>query len=66
MTRLSTSQTVLIVDDQVMNIKILSALLRDEAETLFAVNGETALDIARIKKPDLVLLDVMMPRCGDE
>ena len=61
MTKLPSSQTVLIVDDQVTNIKILSTLLRDEAETLFAINGETALDIAQAKKPDLVLLDVMMP-----
>ncbi len=60
MTQLSLSQTVLIVDDQVMNIKILSAVLRDEVETLFAINGESALDIARTKNPDLILLDVMM------
>ena len=55
------TQTVLIVDDEVTNIKVLSSLLRDEHEILFATNGEGALKIARSKQPDLVLLDIMMP-----
>ena len=55
------TQTVLIVDDEVTNIKVLSSLLRDEHEILFATNGEGALKIAHSKQPDLVLLDIMMP-----
>ena len=54
-------QTVLIVDDEITNIKVLSSLLRDELDVVFATNGLAALDIAQTKKPDLVLLDIMMP-----
>ena len=54
-------QTVLIVDDEITNIKVLSALLRDDLDVVFATNGLAALDIAETKKPDLVLLDIMMP-----
>ncbi|MCK5191256.1 MAG: response regulator [Methylococcales bacterium] len=54
-------QTVLIVDDEITNIKVLSALLRDDLEILFATSGTAALDMALSKKPDLVLLDIMMP-----
>jgi phosphoserine phosphatase RsbU/P len=57
----STIQTVLIVDDEITNIKVLSSLLRDEHKILFATDGEGALKIARSKQPDLVLLDIMMP-----
>lgn len=57
----SLSQTVLIVDDEVTNIKVLTALLCAELEILFATNGRAALEIARSKTPDLVLLDIMMP-----
>ena len=57
----SDSQTVLIVDDEVTNIKVLSSLLQDDLKIVFATNGTTALERARTKKPDLVLLDIMMP-----
>jgi sigma-B regulation protein RsbU (phosphoserine phosphatase) len=55
------SQTVLVVDDEITNIKVLSSLLRDDLQIVFATNGTAALDIAQTKKPDLVLLDIMMP-----
>lgn len=57
----SNPQTVLIVDDEITNIKVLTALLCSELEILFATNGRSALEIARSKTPDLVLLDIMMP-----
>jgi len=54
-------QTVLIVDDTPANIEILSEVLDNAYEVLFATNGQDALNIAFDQNPDLILLDVMMP-----
>jgi len=54
---------VLIADDNAMNLDILHARLTAHGyEILTAADGETALSLAREKHPDLILLDVMMPR----
>lgn len=56
--------TLLLVDDTPENIDVLAASLRDEYVLKVALNGKKALDIAQDKstrKPDLILLDVMMP-----
>ena len=53
---------ILIVDDVARNIQIISAILKQEGYKLaFALNGETALKMAKIKSFDLILLDIMMP-----
>jgi diguanylate cyclase (GGDEF)-like protein len=52
---------ILIVDDEVSNIEILSAALEEEHEICFATSGEEALEVARTAMPDLILLDVLMP-----
>lgn len=53
---------VLIVDDQPVNVKLLERKLeREGMEPLVAENGRQCVDIARAEKPDLILLDVMMP-----
>jgi diguanylate cyclase (GGDEF)-like protein/PAS domain S-box-containing protein len=55
--------TILIVDDEPQNRKVLETLLLPEGyATLTADNGEDALAMVRIHLPDLILLDVMMPR----
>jgi diguanylate cyclase (GGDEF)-like protein len=54
-------QTVLIVDDEPMNIEILNEALGAEHEILFATNGQEALGIASNELPDLILLDVILP-----
>mgnify|MGYP000926557871 FL=1 len=54
-------QTILIVDDTPINIRMLSELLMDEHEILFATNGEDGLKRALHERPDLILLDIMMP-----
>ena len=54
-------QKVLIVDDSPTNIHALYAILSTEHEVLFATNGEEALELAARERPDLVLLDVIMP-----
>jgi sigma-B regulation protein RsbU (phosphoserine phosphatase) len=54
---------VLIVDDTVTNRRLLLAILRRQGyELLEAEDGESALRIARERHPDLLLLDIMMPR----
>lgn len=52
---------VLLVDDVPTNIQILADALEADHELFFAMNGQQALEIARLESPDLVLLDVMMP-----
>jgi two-component system cell cycle response regulator len=54
---------VLVVDDVELNVKLLEAKLASEYfEVLSADNGPRALDIADTELPDIILLDVMMPR----
>jgi len=53
--------TVLLVDDIPANIKILVGALRESYRLIVATSGPDALKAALEKKPDLILLDVMMP-----
>jgi len=54
--------TILVVDDEPLNIDVLSGILRDQYKVRAAINGEKALRIAASDTPpDLILLDVMMP-----
>lgn len=56
------SAKILVVDDNPKNIKLLAELLKAERhEVITAESGETALKLVAAEKPDLVLLDVMMP-----
>ena len=58
----SERQTILVVDDTPDNIALLSTLLKDRYKVRAANNGERALAIAAGQpRPDLVLLDIMMP-----
>ena len=57
------SARILVVDDVVPNVKILEAKLSVEYyDVITAYNGPDALELARDKSPDLILLDVMMPQ----
>jgi CheY-like chemotaxis protein len=53
--------TILVVDDAPDNLAVMTDLLRGEHRVLVATNGEKALALARENKPDIVLLDIMMP-----
>lgn len=56
-------KTILIVDDEKPIVDILVYNLQKEGyNTLEANDGVTAVDIALDKKPDLILLDIMLPR----
>jgi len=59
--------TIIIIDDDVNLIRMLSHILKDFGRILFAVNGDQGLEIAKEHKPDLILLDVgMLPMDGYE
>ena len=56
-------KTILIVDDEKPIVDILVYNLQKEGyNTLEASNGEEAIDIAFKEKPDLILLDIMLPK----
>jgi signal transduction histidine kinase len=56
------SSTILIVDDDPSGRATLEAILEGQGYTLLmAENGPTALEMAAIMHPDLILLDIMMP-----
>ena len=57
---MSSTPEILIVDDTPANIDVLSDVLSDYRRRV-AIDGDTALRLARNSPPDLVLLDVMMP-----
>ncbi|MDB5953095.1 MAG: two-component system response regulator [Massilia sp.] len=52
---------ILAVDDEAGNLQLLRQVLQDEYRLLFAKEGRRALELAQQERPDLVLLDVMMP-----
>ncbi len=54
--------TVLVVDDAPMNLDVLSHSLSDEFEVITADCGETALDLAAEYLPDIIVLDIRMPK----
>ncbi|HJL14661.1 MAG TPA: response regulator [Sandaracinaceae bacterium LLY-WYZ-13_1] len=56
-------KTVLVADDDVEILGLVTRHLKsyDDVEILEASDGEEALKLARREKPDLVILDVMMP-----
>ena len=57
------NKTVLIVEDERPIVEILKLNLKREGyETLEALDGETGLELARTGDPDLILLDVMLPK----
>ncbi len=54
---------ILVVDDNEQNLELLQAYLEDlQCKTVPAKDGVEALEIIKKSKPDLVLLDVMMPK----
>lgn len=52
---------VLVVDDEESLCELLAEVLAGEYEVIKAFNGKAAYDLAREKKPDMIISDVMMP-----
>jgi CheY-like chemotaxis protein len=56
------AKTVLIVEDNELNMKLVKALLGMEAfQILEAGDAERGLEIARGSRPDLILMDIQLP-----
>jgi CheY-like chemotaxis protein len=54
---------IMVVDDNEQNLELLQAYLEDmDCQTIPACDGVEALEILSKQKPDLILLDVMMPK----
>jgi DNA-binding response OmpR family regulator len=54
---------ILVVDDEVNITQILEFSIGAEGyEVITAANGEEAIDKARREQPDLIILDIMMPK----
>jgi len=54
---------ILVVDDEPDTVDLVKLVLETEGyQTSVAYNGEEALEMIKIDKPDMVLLDIMMPK----
>ena len=59
---ISQNDDILIVDDKLENLRILSAILTEQGyKVRGAKNGQTALIMAHSQTPDMILLDIRMP-----
>jgi DNA-binding response OmpR family regulator len=57
------AKKVLVVDDDVSTVKFLTTALEENGyESLKAYNGREGFELIQNENPDLVLLDVMMPK----
>lgn len=52
---------VLLVDDEPANLRVMKQILQNDYHLIFAKNGGEALRLTEQKRPDLILLDIMMP-----
>ena len=57
----SDKPTILVVDDNPINIDLLLDILKGDYRFGVAKNGAKAFEYLEKNKPDLILLDVMMP-----
>lgn len=61
MSDIQQKQKILIVDDVPTNITVLTEILMSTYKMICATNGRDAVRVASSSKPDLILLDIMMP-----
>ncbi|CCK76947.1 MAG: two-component system response regulator [Oleispira antarctica] len=52
---------LLVVDDEPANLRVMKQILQHDYHLIFAKNGAEALRLTAEKKPNLILLDIMMP-----
>ncbi|HIB68670.1 MAG TPA: response regulator, partial [Phycisphaerales bacterium] len=53
---------ILIVEDNPVNLDLVMQLLEDDYELLTAEDGQSGIDIALAERPDLILLDLSLPK----
>lgn len=54
-------KTILVVEDTELNIDLITQLLEDEYNLLFARDGAQAVEMTLQKNPDLILMDISLP-----
>jgi len=60
---MTASNRILIADDNEANVELLDAFLSEiDCQTAIAVDGQDTLDKVAQFRPDLILLDIMMPK----
>lgn len=55
------NKSILVVDDEPTNLRVLNQILNDSYKLIFAKSGQEAIRLVEKEAPDLILLDVMMP-----
>jgi len=53
--------SILIVDDELLNLKMLRSILHEDYTVFTAKDGLSAIEMATTNNPDLILLDIIMP-----
>ena len=53
---------VLVIEDNSLNMELTVQLLEDDYEVLQATDGETGVAMARRRQPDIILMDLSLPR----
>lgn len=53
---------VLIADDVATNLRLVSEILKNDYEIITAKSGEQALHVVSVQKPDVIILDIGMPK----
>lgn len=55
--------TILVVDDEPALLRLMEFVLSKQGHTMLtATDGEEALEMTRSQRPDLIVLDIMMPK----
>ena len=54
-------KTILVVEDTELNIDLITQLLEDDYQLLFARDGRQGVEMAQQKNPDLILMDISLP-----
>jgi len=56
------NKTILVIEDNEMNMKLIRALLQiGQCNMIEAGDAESGIQLARARKPDLILMDVQLP-----
>jgi len=56
-------KTVLVVDDNELNLKLFRSIIMITPYSIIeALDAETGIEMARTQKPDLILMDIQLPR----
>ncbi len=58
---MTTRPLILIIDDMIENVEVLGEALSGSYDIQFATSGPEGLALLKMRRPDLVLLDIMMP-----